>query len=420
MFLTQHLLKAFLHKPLCGFRPAFLNRLEWMENEPFAQTEKRTNQSIYLNHKKTFSTNSTKYSIKHKLGKYYVFRDEMRLKTKDFLQRFSGEAFVKSAPQTLVPYLKVTRVDKPIGTWLLFLPCSFGICLATPLGSLPDMYYLALFGIGSFLMRGAGCIINDFWDRDLDKKVERTKERPLASGKISTTQAIALLAGQLSLSLCILLSLNTTCILIGIASMIPVILYPLAKRVTDYPQAVLGLTFNIGAIMGYVAVTGSFYWQTILPLYAGCFLWTMYYDTVYALQDIKDDAEIGIKSTALLLVNKYKGEKDFMELSSVERINEIVRYESKIKTALSRVQLSSYVLWLVAAVSQNASFPTIIVIALISLKVYDPDFRPSDVKMCHQKFLENKHIGLFFLIGIILGIYVNHPQYDVKKGKNKS
>jgi len=147
-------------------------------------------------------------------------------------------------------------------------------------------------------MRSAGCVINDLWDRNLDKEVERTKMRPIATGEVTPKQAVALLACLLTPSLAILLSLNYTCIAIGVASMIPVVLYPLAKRVTQFPQLVLGLTFNVGAIMGYTAVTGHLNLQMTFLLYMSCIMWTLHYDTIYALQDVEDDRKVGIKSLA--------------------------------------------------------------------------------------------------------------------------
>lgn len=154
---------------------------------------------------------------------------------------------------------------------------------ATP-GHLPNFYLLSLFGVGAFLMRGAGCVINDFWDKDFDKKVERTKLRPLASGELSTFQGVAFLGGLLTTSLGILFQLNWPCVALGFLSMIPVICYPLAKRYTYWPQSILGLTFNYGALMGYTAVTGHLDPSVTLPLYLSAFCWTMVYDTVYAHQ----------------------------------------------------------------------------------------------------------------------------------------
>ena len=156
------------------------------------------------------------------------------------------------------------------------------------------------------LNRSAGCTINDLWDRDLDRRVARTKERPLASGELGTTQAIAFLGGQLTLGLGVLLSLNTECIKLGFAVMPLVVAYPLMKRYTDWPQAVLGLTFNWGAIMGWAAVHGSASWEHVLPLYGAGVCWTLVYDTLYGHQDKTDDKRLGIRSTALLFGDQTK------------------------------------------------------------------------------------------------------------------
>ena len=199
----------------------------------------------------------------------------------------------------LRPYLKIIRVDRPIGTLLLFWPCSWSIALAAPTQSLPDWWTLALFGTGAFIMRGAGCTINDIWDKDFDKKVERTKNRPLATGAISLPQAISFLGGQLGLGLGILLQLNDYSIGLGVSSLALVATYPLFKRITFYPQLVLGLAFNWGALLGWSAIHGDCDWSIVAPLYLSGISWTMVYDTWYAHQDKADDSKLGLKSTAL-------------------------------------------------------------------------------------------------------------------------
>ena len=205
------------------------------------------------------------------------------------------------APASVAPYLKLARVDRPIGTSLLLWPGLWSIALAAPSGCLPDLALMGLFGVGAFVMRGAGCTINDMWDRDIDSQVARTAQRPLASGAVSMPQAVAFLGGQLSLGLAVLTQLNPYSIALGAASLVPVALYPAAKRVTGWPQAVLGLTFNWGALLGWAAVHGSVCLPAVLPLYAGCFAWTLVYDTIYAHQDKEDDAKLGLKSSALTL-----------------------------------------------------------------------------------------------------------------------
>ncbi|KAI4585513.1 hypothetical protein MJG53_005747 [Ovis ammon polii x Ovis aries] len=211
----------------------------------------------------------------------------------------SAAAVVNSAPRPLQPYLRLMRLDKPIGTWLLYLPCTWSIGLAADPGCLPDWYMLSLFGTGAVLMRGAGCTINDMWDQDYDKKVTRTASRPIAAGDISTFQSFVFLGGQLTLALGILLCLNYYSIALGAASLLLVITYPLMKRITYWPQLALGLTFNWGALLGWSAVKGSCDPSVCLPLYFSGIMWTLIYDTIYAHQDKKDDALIGLKSTAL-------------------------------------------------------------------------------------------------------------------------
>lgn len=208
----------------------------------------------------------------------------------------------KKTPVKYHPYIKISRLDRPIGIWLLLFPCWWSLLLARDglfnMG-LREWALALLFAIGAVLMRAAGCVINDLWDQKIDDKVERTKIRPLPAGEMSQKQALTFLAGLLGISFLILLCLSSTAIILGIVSIIPVIIYPLMKRITWWPQAFLGLTFNWGALMGYAAFSGQIGAGAIL-LYIGGIFWTLGYDTIYACQDKEDDALIGIKSTALL------------------------------------------------------------------------------------------------------------------------
>ena len=210
--------------------------------------------------------------------------------------------FDRILPGWTRPYTRLMRLDRPIGAYLLFIPGLWAALLAGILN--PEVSFarvawvVGLLFVGSIVMRGAGCVINDMWDRDLDRQVERTRGRPLASGAISMTQALIFLGILLVLGLLILLQMKPLGIVLGLISMVPVILYPLAKRVTDYPQAVLGLTFNFGALIGWAAISEQFQWPMVL-LYLGCIAWTFGYDTVYAHQDKTDDAIVGVRSTAL-------------------------------------------------------------------------------------------------------------------------
>jgi 4-hydroxybenzoate polyprenyltransferase len=213
--------------------------------------------------------------------------------------------WVDHVPARIQPYLRLMRLDRPIGTWLLFWPCVCGLILGAtagdrPFSSLRDWWLILLFGLGSIIMRGAGCTYNDIVDRNIDAKVARTRDRPLPSGAIGLKEAWIFLAAQCFAGLLILLQFNFFAIEIGAASLLLIALYPFMKRITWWPQAWLGLTFNWGALLGFAAQTGSLDLGDIM-LYAGLFFWTLGYDTIYAHQDKDDDALIGVKSTALLL-----------------------------------------------------------------------------------------------------------------------
>ena len=204
-------------------------------------------------------------------------------------------------PEFFWPYARLARLDRPIGTWLLLLPGLWSITAAArgfQNFTLRDAYLFILFIVGAFVMRGAGCVINDLWDRKIDAQVERTKLRPLASGEVSPAKGFVFLSILLWIGLMILIQLTPSAIFLGLIAVGLVIVYPLAKRVTWYPQFILGLTFNMGALMGWASIKGYIGWPAVL-LYIAGILWTLGYDTIYAHQDKEDDALIGIKSTAL-------------------------------------------------------------------------------------------------------------------------
>jgi 4-hydroxybenzoate polyprenyltransferase len=205
------------------------------------------------------------------------------------------------APQWSRPYLRLSRLDRPIGSWLLLMPCWWSTALAAGIvgdvGRLPLI--LVLFLVGAFVMRGAGCTWNDITDRDLDAMVERTRSRPIPAGQVSVPQAAAFLVVQALIGLAVLLQFNRFAIATGIASLLIVAVYPFMKRITWWPQIVLGLAFSWGALMGFAVTLGRID-ATALLLYAGSIAWVIGYDTIYAHQDAEDDALIGIKSTALL------------------------------------------------------------------------------------------------------------------------
>ncbi|MCA3256201.1 MAG: 4-hydroxybenzoate octaprenyltransferase [Alphaproteobacteria bacterium] len=205
---------------------------------------------------------------------------------------------IASLPPSLRDYALLARFDRPIGTWLLFWPCAWGVALA---GGLPrDVYLILLMGLGALVMRGAGCVYNDIVDRDLDARVERTRARPLASGRVSIRAAWNWLFALSMVGLVVLVQLLPLAQFVALASLALVAAYPFMKRITWWPQAWLGLTFNWGALVGYAAVTEALTLPALL-LYAGGVFWTLGYDTIYALQDIEDDALAGIKSSARAL-----------------------------------------------------------------------------------------------------------------------
>jgi 4-hydroxybenzoate polyprenyltransferase len=206
------------------------------------------------------------------------------------------------APLRAHPYLRLARLDRPIGTWLLLWPCWWCLALAAPASGRvwPSLWLMLLFALGAVLMRGAGCAYNDVVDKDIDAKVERTRNRPVASGQISVTNAWRFIIGLSLAGFVILLLLNRLTLWLGLASLLLVALYPFMKRITFWPQLFLGLAFNWGALMGYAAETGRLAFPAIL-LYLAGIAWTLGYDTIYAHQDKEDDALIGVKSSALKL-----------------------------------------------------------------------------------------------------------------------
>src|SRR5579883_2582962 len=205
------------------------------------------------------------------------------------------------APLWSQPYLRLARLDRPAGSWLLLLPCWWSAALAAPLAHNPSRLavVIPLFFLGAFAMRGAGCTWNDIADRDLDAKVERTRSRPIPAGQVSVKRALLFLVLQALVGLGVLLQFNRFAVLTGIASLLVVAIYPFMKRITYWPQVVLGLAFSWGALMGFAVILQRID-ATALLLYAGSISWVIGYDTIYAHQDAEDDALIGVKSTARL------------------------------------------------------------------------------------------------------------------------
>jgi len=206
------------------------------------------------------------------------------------------------APEWCRPYLRLSRADRPIGTWLLLLPCWWGLFLsAVQKGRFgwEGLWIMIGCGMGAWLMRGAGCTWNDITDRHFDGQVERTRSRPIPSGQVTAKKAAVWMVLQALIALCILLTFNTNAILLGFISLVPVAIYPFAKRFTYWPQVFLGIAFNWGSLLAWTAHSGSLGLPAVL-LYAAGLAWTLFYDTIYAHQDKEDDVMIGVKSTALL------------------------------------------------------------------------------------------------------------------------
>ena len=204
-------------------------------------------------------------------------------------------------------FIQLTRLNKPIGFLLLFWPCVWGLTLAYYFNGETNLYlkHILLFFSGSVLMRSAGCIFNDIVDRNLDKKVQRTKERPVASGKVSVSEAFIYIVFLCLVAFLILLQFNWLTIVLGISSMVLVFAYPFMKRITYWPQLFLGLTFNWGIVMGWTSITNSISIEPVI-LYLAAIFWTLGYDTIYGLQDIHDDEIIGVKSTSIKFKNNVK------------------------------------------------------------------------------------------------------------------
>ncbi len=288
-----------------------------------------------------------------------------------------ADGWVAALPARLRPYALLARLDRPIGAWLLFLPGLWSILLARAPWR-ETAWLVALFFVGSFLMRGAGCVVNDMWDRDLDRQVTRTAGRPLASGALRMRQAALFLAFLLGLSLLILLQLRPLAQILGVASLGLVALYPLAKRVTWWPQLMLGFTFGWGAPMGYAAACGRID-ATSMLLYAAAIFWILGYDTIYAHQDREDDALVGIKSTARLFGGQSK---PFL-----------------CACYCAAVVLLALSMWL-AGLSGLALIPLILPAAWMARQINRLDV--DDPGLCLQLFKANREIGLFIAALMIL------------------
>ncbi|HET7577311.1 MAG TPA: 4-hydroxybenzoate octaprenyltransferase [Sphingomicrobium sp.] len=220
--------------------------------------------------------------------------------TIDIVPDSERRGFIGALPPRLRPYASLMRLDRPIGSWLLYWPCAWSLALAG-IGGRWDLFLWL--GLGAWAMRSAGCVYNDIVDRELDKRVERTRLRPLASGRVSLKSAWVLIGILCLIGLVVLLQLNPTAAIVALISIAPVAAYPFMKRITWWPQAWLGIVFSWGALVGWPAVTGSLSWTTFL-LWFGSISWVVGYDTLYAIQDMEDDALVGVKSSARRLGGK--------------------------------------------------------------------------------------------------------------------
>lgn len=282
------------------------------------------------------------------------------------------------APEAWRPYLRLARADRPIGTWLLLFPCwwSLGFAGIARGDTLPHAWYMVLFAVGALVMRGAGCAYNDYVDRDYDALVERTRGRPIPSGQVSANEALVFVAALAFVGLLVLLQFNWTTIFLGASSLLIVAVYPFMKRVTFWPQVILGLAFNWGALLGWTALTGSLSASPVL-LYVGSVAWTIGYDTIYAHQDKEDDLMLGLKSTAL-------------------------RFGENTTTWVAGFYGVAVVAWALAAFLAGAHLITFIGLALVCLhlswQVSTLDI--DDADNCLRRFKSNRDVGAVLFLGI--------------------
>ncbi|MFZ4409709.1 MAG: 4-hydroxybenzoate octaprenyltransferase [Paracraurococcus sp.] len=276
------------------------------------------------------------------------------------------------------PYALLARLDRPIGSWLLFLPGLWAFALAAPDWA-EGLRLTLLFGIGAIAMRGAGCVVNDLWDRDIDRKVERTRGRPLAAGTVTPRQALVFLAGLCTIGLLVLVQLNPVAILFGLCALVPILLYPLAKRVTHWPQAMLGLVFSWAGPEGIAAATGRIDAVALL-LWAAGFCWILGYDTIYAHQDREDDAAVGIGSTALRF-----GEDTRPFLAACYG------------ATLALLALAGWVAGLHWAFLPGLLLPAALLARqVVALNIHDPAH-------CLRLFKANREVGLAIALAFLLG-----------------
>jgi 4-hydroxybenzoate polyprenyltransferase len=421
------------------------------------------NSSSRIYHNLAISRKETLSSTSNFLFNYKLHSNRLFSKSNGTLTEKHGDLYKdqnstwvdKYAPSSMQPYLKLIRVDRPSGTWLLLCPALSGLALATPAGFLPSWYHLIQFSIGALTMRSAGCTINDMWDRNFDGKVARTALRPLASKKLSMTNAFVFLSFQLSLGLGLLLQLNLDTIALGILSIPIITIYPLLKRVTYFPQVFLGVAMNFGLLMGWSSILGSQVhvsegilellqnymhvevgegtrgflqtlhdsfplikvpfeslaavnlthvseWAPVLPFYIGSIAWTVVYDTLYAHQDKHDDAKLGLKSTALWMGARSRS----------------------ILTGCTALAAGG---WLLTGHLLGLAFPfylsTLGATAHMLWQVRTANFE--DRKNLADRFAANKWVGIVLLAGIVAGKALQEPDQanylrGMEDGKGKA
>ncbi len=277
------------------------------------------------------------------------------------------------------PYLRLMRLDRPIGVWLLVFPCWWGVCLASLENNrpFPDVWLMALFLVGAIVMRGSGCAYNDYVDRDIDAQVARTATRPIPSGQVTPFQALVFSIVLALVGLIVLVQFNLYTIVLGIGSLFFVAIYPFMKRITDWPQLVLGLAFNWGALVGWTAVRGSLDVAPVL-LYVGSVLWTVGYDTIYAHQDREDDRALGLKSTAL-------------------------RFGDRTQTWVGGFYAGAVVCWLAAGFLAGANLVFVLGVVLVWLQLswQVTTLDMSDPKNCLRRFRSNRDVGVALLLGFV-------------------
>ncbi|HTO29167.1 MAG TPA: 4-hydroxybenzoate octaprenyltransferase [Devosia sp.] len=291
----------------------------------------------------------------------------------------SGNWVDRHAPDWLKPYARLARWDRPIGFWLLFWPCAWGLALAAVhepgLGF--DWWGGVLMLVGAILMRGAGCTFNDIVDRDIDMQVARTRSRPIPSGQVTSRDALAFLVAQALLGSVVLFQFNRFTVWAGVASLVLVAIYPFMKRVTWWPQAFLGLAFSYGALVGWSSQTGGLGWAPVL-LYAGTILWVIGYDTIYALQDVEDDALVGVKSTARL-------------------------FGEHVKPAVATLYAGAFVLWLVAVLLAGGGIVfaalSLFAAALMAWQVWTVD--AAEAENPRTRFYSNHYVGIILALALL-------------------